>query len=409
VFADQSTDSSLPRTVNTTLTPTRVQSTLTPTGQLSTHTPLPSDFPRPPVTPLRLPPSIPNGFAEGITFIEALGNLLAVGDTSGTLTILDISDPSYPRPLSNLPLGREDYLTYPGFSEDLPVAIRDAELTDNTVFIITVTHLIAIDVSDPSNPTEVGRLELPERLNDIQVRGKDLWIAVADTIGDRGRLLVVDTSKLSQPTLVNEADLPRTNASRVRLEGDLAYVTNREELTAPDLRLFSIRDPANPSDLGAINGLPAFRAWIRGSTAYIATGRRNESKELGQYTEVASIAMVSVSDPDDPHAFGYIWTPELASDLSVVGDNAFVIGDYPWWALAPDGTNPFSMWFNVADLRDPSHPIVTRTLDLEGSAEAVAYYRGYAYVAAGQAGLHIVSATAAVLIDTLAGEDLLAR
>jgi hypothetical protein len=121
-------------------------------------------------------------------------------------------------------------------------------------------------------------------------------------------------------------------------------------------------------------------------------------------TEVASVAIVDISDLENPRSLGYIWAPELAADLSVVDDSAFIIGVDVARALR--GEYPQQLWFNVANLEDPAHLLVTRTVGLIGEAEGLAVSSGYAYVAAGESGLHVLLAEAAVLIDTLNEEDM---
>lgn len=370
-----------------------------------TRTTHPSPAPGSAVTAGPSPTLRTSEVGEGVLFVKVLGDLLVVGNDQGTLSFLDISDPSRPRLLVHIPLGREEYLTVEGFREDLPVTVRDADVRDEIMFVISVTTLFAFDISDPSNPIELARSELSERLNDMQIRGSEIWIAIADTIGDLDRLLVVDASDPSLPLLVGEADFQDTVAGRIRLAGDLAYVTARGQETAPDLRLFTIGDPAHPTEVRSIAGLPAFRAWVQGSVAYIATGRYVRRQPVGIYTEASSVAVVSVSDPQDPQALGYIWTLQLATDLFAVADDVFIIGD----KFPGSGDMVLTMWFSVADLRDPTQPLVNRTLRLEGLGEALAYRGGYAYIAAGSAGIHIVSATAAVLIDTLTLEELYGR
>jgi hypothetical protein len=353
--------------------------------------------------PTALPPA-PANVGEYIDFVKVVGSLLAVGDRAGNLTLLDLSSPRRPASLSNTYLGREAYSIISGFNEDFPAEIRDVELRDTLLYIITVRYLIVLDISDPTNPSELARIQLPERLNDIEVLGDELWIAIADTYGDRVRLFVLDAADPLAIGVTAKTDLPQTDVGRVRLEGDVAYVTIRDAISAEDLQLFNLSDPRNPSLPYSVGALPAFRAWVRGRIAFVSTGRIFESSAVGAVTEVASVAIVDISDLENPRSLGYIWAPELAADLSVVDDSAFIIGVDVARALR--GEYPQQLWFNVANLEDPAHLLVTRTVGLIGEAEGLAVSSGYAYVAAGESGLHVLLAEAAVLIDTLNEEDM---
>jgi hypothetical protein len=151
-------------------------------------------------------------------------------------------------------------------------------------------------------------------------------------------------------------------------------------------------------------GLPAFRAWLRDSIAYVATGSVDFHRAFGEYTEAASVAMVDVDDLDHPRALGYIWTPELATDLAVADDYAFILGQNPI-----GGGNWERLWFIAADLSDPTQPKIAQSLELDGLAGSLAYRGGYAYVAGGPSGVYVVSAAAGVLVYTLTLDNLYAR
>jgi len=350
------------------------------------------------------PPPIPS-FGENINFVKAVGDLLAIGDTGGWLTLLDTSDPTRPIPVSNASLGTEDVLVFRDSDSTFPepAEIRGVEIQNDRLYLITITQLFIFDISDPARPINLGKTTLPQRLNDIQLRGSDLWIVIADTWNDRVVLMVVDVSNPSSVTVRSEVELPRTGVGRVRINGDTAFVTVRDDLVAEDLKFYGISDPAEVPNVYRVGGLPAFRAWVADHTAFITTGRRAAAKPIGHFTEVASVALVDISHPDDPRTIGYIWAPDLATDLAVVGHTAFIIGD----RLSIDWEP--SIWFYVVDLEDRTRPSISRSVGLPGQAEQMAILGKYAYIAAGDGGLHIVDAVGAALVRTLSAGDLHSR
>jgi len=346
-------------------------------------------------------PPIPS-FGENINFVKAVGQLLAVGDTSGSLTLLDTSDPTRPIPVSNISLGTEDVLAIRDSDMAFPEAaeIRGVEAQDRRLYVITITQLFLFDISDPAKPINLGRTTLPERLNDMQLRGSDLWVVIADTWNDRVLLMVLDASNPSRVIVRSEVELPGTRVARVRMNGDTTFVTVRDNLVAEDLKFYDTSDPAQVPKVYRVRGLPAFRAWVSGQTAYIATGRRDVAKPTGYFTQVASVALVDITHPDDPRTISYIWAPDLATDLSVAGHTAFIIGDQ-----LSDDWEP-SIWFYVVDLEDPTHPSILHSVRFPGQAQQMTMLGGYAYVAAGDSGLHIVDPAAARLVGTLSATDL---
>ena len=133
---------------------------------------------------------------------------------------------------------------------------------------------------------------------------------------------------------------------------------------------------------------------------HVATRTKDLAKAIGFYTEVASVAIVDLTHPENPQTLGYIWTPELASDLAMGDHEAFIIGN----EVSPAGES--MIWFFLVDLTDPAHTRIARRAQLPGQAEAMAVPGRYAYVAAGYGGLHIVDAAEARLLRTMSANDL---
>ncbi len=118
----------------------------------------------------------------GAFLLAAAGDLLHVLTTDGTLEILDIADPTDPRPLASLPFGAQ---------------ARTIEVHGNTVYIgCDEPGLLVVDATDPTSPEIAGTLDAPD-CRSIVRRGDTLLIESAEPgqrPQDRRALRVLDAS-----------------------------------------------------------------------------------------------------------------------------------------------------------------------------------------------------------------------
>ena len=357
-----------------------------------------------------IPPEYRFEIGEFVNFVKAEDDYLIVGDNSGTMTIMDLFDPSHPEPLANVYLGYENRIltTEPGDPFSMPgtnlaAEVRDIDIEDNLLYVMTIHRFIVIDINDPTDPIILGQTELPPRLNDFEVVDGFLWTLVSDGIENRVRVLLIDARDPRNISIVEESFLPDTTAGRARMFGDLVYVTHRKLEVADQLELFSILEPGSPVKMGEVFGAPAFRAWMDDEFAYISTARIGSEFGEGFQSETASIWIVDIADPEDPTSHGFIWAPEIATDLHLTEDWGVVIGGSIYSAF---GTKEDSYWMVVADLTDPENPLVPSTLELPGQALHLTGARGFTYVAAGQGGLQILRPEIGEALLVLAGQEL---
>ncbi|UYV11653.1 MAG: hypothetical protein NCW75_10125 [Phycisphaera sp.] len=101
----------------------------------------------------------------GAFLLAAAGDLLHVLTTDGVLEILNIADPTGPRPLASLPFGAQ---------------ARTIEVHGTTVYIgCDDPGLLVVDASDPTSPEIVGTLDAPD-CRSIVRRGGTLLIESAE-------------------------------------------------------------------------------------------------------------------------------------------------------------------------------------------------------------------------------------
>ncbi len=133
------------------------------------------------------------------------------------LHIVDVSDASAPSALRSLPF-RGTGAWYGLFVED---GIGYAAGHSG--------GLVVLDLSDPSMPTERGRLQLQDRrgrIRSVEEPATKLDDHLILPAGDGG-IVVIDVSDLDTPSLVGNLSLPGSGGWRARRQGDRLFVIDR--------------------------------------------------------------------------------------------------------------------------------------------------------------------------------------
>ncbi len=146
--------------------------------------------------------------------------------------------------------------TTPGYAYGVAVSGSYAYVAD------LYAKLRVIDVSTPSNPTEVGYCDTPDGAYGVAVSGSYAYVA-----DDHAGLRVIDVSTPSNPIEVGYCDTPGW-AYGIVVSGSYAYVADYD---AGGLRVIDISTPSNPTEVGYCD-TPSY-AWgvaVSGTYAYVA-------------------------------------------------------------------------------------------------------------------------------------------
>ncbi|MBL7034052.1 MAG: T9SS type A sorting domain-containing protein [Candidatus Delongbacteria bacterium] len=286
--------------------------------------------------------SLEDSYANGIAFDGDLA-CLSAGNASGLRT-LNIADPAAVVELGSLarPL-KADRLVVDG---DLAVIVLDGYLQPYT------DGLMLVDISNPSLPLISGTLELETNLAGIAMQD-DYAFAAASGEG----LKVIDISNPEQPFLAAVYDTT-TPYSDIALREGYAFVAVPQE----GLRALDISSPLNPSTIGILgiadgtfrlalagdlacvlgqgfNVVDVSDPWVmemRGSTndfpgmpCYVAASG-SVACVVWQEDGNGGVAMVDISDPDNPQTRGWITTPggDCASGVVIRDHYACVADQY---------------------------------------------------------------------------------
>lgn len=109
------------------------------------------------------------------------------------------------------------------------------------------TELVAVDVSDPENPSELGALELGDAVKDIAVSGDYAYLA---SIANGNEFMVIDIANPAAMFVAASLDLAKNaDALSIEIYAHRAYVT-RAGSSEPDVHIIDITTPTSPSEVG---------------------------------------------------------------------------------------------------------------------------------------------------------------
>ncbi len=214
--------------------------------------------------------------------------------------------------------------------------------------------LTVLDVTDPMRPFEISHLDTPGSAWDVVVQGDVAYVA-----DSQGGLHLIDVTRPSNPVSLS-AYVTSGFAKSVFVDGTAAYVAMGDA----GVEVVDVSDPGSPSRLGLLKTFgEANDVWVAEGTAYIAVG-------------YGGVRIVDVSDPSAPAEIGFISTAGEAIGVALLGDNLYV-------AETTDG-------LSVYTVADPATPQRVAQIDTPGEATSVHVFGGRAYVADREEGLQIL-------------------
>jgi PGF-pre-PGF domain-containing protein/PGF-CTERM protein len=243
----------------------------------------------------------------------------------------------------------EEFVSHRGGS------ISNVVVNGNYTYIGQGQDLLVVDISDVSNPVELGRVTTQSIVNNVVISGN--YAYVAD--GQNG-LVVIDIANPAAPVITGAYS---SVGGGVALSGNYAYLASGSRgLVAVD-----ITNPAAPTPIGSYNtsGI-ASKVAISGNYAYVA----DDSNGL---------VVVNIANPA-------VLTPVGGYDTTGTASDVFISGNY---AYVADGNSGLE----IMDITDPATPILIGSYDTAGFATDVTVAGNYAYVADGTNGLVIVDVT----------------
>ena len=316
------------------------------------------------------------------------------------LTLLDISDPGQPTPISTF----ESTVTQPGV----------LAATNDYAYIADDDGLHIFDVTDPASPEMVNIFPLAEPINEIVLQGRYAYLATGLTdqyhSPSSGSLRILDLADPAAPLQVGGYQTPTYAAVDVVIAGHYAYLADEEAL-----RIIDLANPANPVEVGT------YRYWSEGLSMYTAVVVRGTYAYVAEHKHpftTSTLRVVDISNSASPQEVGFLrrdmalgtlatignYVYSVRGGLQIVGSDAFLssVGlsiidvsnpEAPAYVGGP-GYSGYS-GVQVLDISDPGAPVETGYYPIPGSTRStigtyLATTNSYLYAAAGDAGLHIL-------------------
>ena len=261
-------------------------------------------------------PSVPieTGFVatlERVQNVVVAGTYAYVTDWPGTLTVINVADPTQPIVLGQL---------------SLPLYGIDEIAVDGSYAYVLSNGLHIVDVTSPITPTWVGLYDTPTSAMAVAVAGNYVY-ALYDTDG----LHIYNVANPNQLYEVGAFELWGYGRD-VIVANNYAYVVTRDG----GLQIINVVNPSNPLEIGSYPppiGCDSYSVTVEGDLAFLAT-------ECGLH-------ILNVAEPATPTEIGGFQMPEwgVATDVAVAGNFAYVV-DY-WEGL------------RIINVANPAEPIET--------------------------------------------------
>jgi hypothetical protein len=317
------------------------------------------------------------------------------------IVVLDVSDPAAS--------------TKVGWVKEPLGTVKAMSVSQGLLAVAGWLSLELFDVSDPTRPAQAAMIGAGD-LRDVAVAGDIVYVAAQD----RG-LVVIDAADPRAPRLLAELRLgpAGSGAMAVLVEGDRAYLLSAEL----GLAIVDVTDPSAPVLLGSLAAVGQFGEDQRAGLALV-----------GQTLLIASaggLSIVDATEPTHPTLLSWFAMPHslgTVQDIVVAGEWALVTcsGSYVGGLAVLDITDPRQPVFQAAVpiyvqalVSDPRTDLLLAAiaeqhhgfgpgalqliswtqsvrfeplpgLQLDGGAWAVAARAGYAFLANGWQGLHVV-------------------
>lgn len=281
---------------------------------------------------------------------------------------------------------------------------NDIYVDGSTAYIVTTSgngpELYIYDITDPTNPTSLGALDLGATGWSIVVANGYAYIA---TNSNNSELMIVNVANPAAPTVAGSFDAATGSDGRgVAIIGNTAYLVTDNNNRSPGYELYivNVTNKNSPTQLGGLDlNAGAQDIVVVGNYAYIAS--TNNSQEL-QVVDISNLSLPnlvgSYNSPgnSDGHSVYVVGTTAFMTDarvniLNVANPASITLISQPNYpgnpqAIYASGNYAFlastdnSGQFKVVDVSNPNSPAFLGQTVLGGNGLGVFALGDYAFV-----------------------------
>ncbi len=262
--------------------------------------------------------------------MEISGDLLYVTTCSPYSCVIDISTPE------------SAYVIASGIFHG-----EDIDIQDNTAYIALTNGLRIYDISNPSEPAEIGFVETPKYGRDVDVSGDYAYYVCSEGF------YVMDISEPAEAETVGVIDTPQY-ATEIIVQNDYAYVSTGFGYN------FTVIDVSNPTAPFIVKEIDlecrVMDLCLYGEYAYVVT-------------EYSKIWIIDISTPEMTHVAGLHESIGYAMELAISDGYAYVVS-------VGTGGN-----LQIVDIDPPEEANIVVTVEFPYSCTGITLGDdGYAYV-----------------------------
>ncbi len=324
--------------------------------------------------------------------IAVSSNYAYVTTSSTGLRVVDISDQTNPVEVG--------YCNIPGDALSVAVSVNQAYVTCQQ------GEVLIYDVSDPTNPNIVSQLALPGVAHKGVISGDYLYVA-----NDTSGLQIIDVSNPYSPAVISS--LPTSSYVKdIDIEGDYAYLA----ASFTGLRVIDISDPYNPIEIAADSSdFHPSKIVVEGYYAYMV--------------DYLQLLIFDISDPANPTEIATCYICDDIRAIDVSGSNVYIAVAYQSSSYSiggaglifVDASDPNNPYFNIApvyrrqsiisditiggntayivsgsdglrllDISSPADPQELGCYDTPGNCRSIVTAGNYAYTEHYSAGLRVI-------------------
>ncbi len=267
------------------------------------------------------------------------GKTLYILTRSNGLEIYNVSDPKNPILLNKYPLA---------------LYAKTFVLKNTTLYVLYYSSVQVIDVSNPSNPRDLGSISSSNSLtfDDLSTTDDKPWLYVSThlitTQSTTYGFDIYDTSNPnSLPTLAGQFTasdpLYKTYFTHIFASGSYLYVTDQNFIAQHNLRIFNVDNPSSPIQLSSISLYNYVNElYVSGNIAYLLIAK--------------DLLLIDVNNPSAPHSISTFTTTANCTSIFVNGTTAYLT----------------SQNLKVIDVTNPSFPTLLSEIKAGAYGDAIA-------------------------------------